>query len=37
MVIPLTSIATPGWFSSLLPSGQGDKEPSPALLILTIE
>jgi hypothetical protein len=37
MVIPLSSSATLGWFSSLTPYGQADKGSSPTLLISTME
>jgi hypothetical protein len=37
MVIPLSSVATLDWFSSLSPFGQGDKGSSPALLISKME
>ncbi|MFT6919983.1 MAG: hypothetical protein ACJA2G_002631 [Cognaticolwellia sp.] len=37
MVIPLSSAATLGWFSSLTPYGQGDEGPSTALFISTME
>jgi len=36
MVIPLSSAETLHWFSSLAPTGQGDKGSSPALLIFTM-
>ncbi|MBA6293441.1 hypothetical protein H4J58_12860 [Colwellia sp. MB3u-70] len=37
MVIPLSSAATLGCFSSLTPYGQGDKGSSTALFISTME
>ncbi|MBA6326795.1 hypothetical protein H4J46_02360 [Colwellia sp. MB02u-6] len=37
MLIPLSSAATQGCFSSLVPYGQDDKGSSTALLISTME